>query len=527
MVETRTDVVISGAGPTGLMLACELALGGVAPIVLEALSEPSAEPKANGLGGQVVRLMDMRSLYPGEQPQPIPFWVFSGMFVEFSTVPENPMYAWPIPQHDLTCLLAERARELGVEIRWSHALTDFTQDDDGVAATVTAPTGLYRLNSRFLVGADGGKSLVRKRSGIAFPGVTSAEPIIRMGSVVIPDNLRTPDGRLQPPGFDPVEVEWNRLESGTIMVAELQPGRTRVATIEYGADPVAEDAPMAFDELRDSISRVVGAELPVRPPTGPGPHGMRRIIGQSTRIAECYRTGGVLLVGDAAHVHSSMAGPGLNLGLQDAANLGWKLAAHVQGWAPHDLLDTYDSERRPVAERVMMHTLAQSGLLAPGPEVTALRQLFGELLRIPAAADHLAHLLAGADVRYDTCSDHPLAGRFVPDFTVETGGGTARIAELLRSARPLLLDLTGSVGDAALEWSDRLDTVIATATDAPADTLLIRPDGYVAWAAAGSDRHGLRRALTGWFGRERAASRRSRVRREDSTPALLDDGGQS
>ena len=182
-----------------------------------------------------------------------------------------------------------------------------------------------------------------------------------------------------------------------------------VGTIEFD-EPGDDSEPMTLDELRDSARRVLGVDLPVEPPPGPGPHALRRIAGQNTSQADRYRAGNIFLVGDSAHVHSAMGGPGLNLGMQDAVNLGWKLAATVNGWAPADLLDTYQSERYPVGERVMMQSMSQTALFGPGPEIAALRKLFNELLQQPSVAEHMAHLLAGSDVRYDVGDDHPLVG---------------------------------------------------------------------------------------------------------------------
>ncbi|MCM6775494.1 FAD-dependent monooxygenase [Nocardia sp. CDC159] len=499
MSEIRTDVLISGAGPNGLLLATELALAGVRPIVLETLPGPATEPKANGLVGQVVRVLDMRALYP-DRPTPLPFYIFSGLRMDFTTLTDNPMHAWMIPQRELTTLLAERARELDIEVRWQHTLTDFTQDDDGVVATVTGPLGEHRVAARFLVGADGGKSLVRKRSGIGFPGFTAADRITRVGHVEIPGFVRLDTGGYELPGYGPISWGHHWTERGMFIIAEFQPGRTLVATTEYGVDPGGDQDPMTLDELGASVNHVLGIDLPIRPPSWDGPRLLRRMVGQNTRTAERYRDRRVFLVGDAAHVHSAMGGPGLNLGMQDAINLGWKLAAHVRGVAPEGLLDTYETERRPLAERVMTSSMAQSALMAPGPEVGGLRQLFDELLGIPAVLEHIARLMGGADVRYDTGCDHPLAGRLVPDFTVETDAGPRRIAELLRSGRPLLLVVDGRADGETDGWADRVDRLVATASDAPAAALLIRPDGYVAWATGDSDDDGLRDALTRWFG---------------------------
>ncbi|MBB5917076.1 2-polyprenyl-6-methoxyphenol hydroxylase-like FAD-dependent oxidoreductase [Nocardia transvalensis] len=510
MPETRTDIVISGAGPNGLMLACELALAGVTPVVLEHLPGPSEEPKANGIIGQAVRLLEMRGLagdgdFTGRTGalEPLPGYLFSGMRLDLSEVPRNPLYGAGIPQPRLTRLLARRAGELGVDVRWGHALEGFETLDSGeIALTITGPDGPYTLTTRYLVGADGGTSRVRKRAGIAFPGTTADDHVTRFGHATVPAEWQLPDGGIEIPGAGRFSFGHNRIEGGMLVYAELVPGRPMIGATEYGGAPVDPETPMTFQELRDTLERVLGVPVPITPPAGPGPHALRRTVDQNTRLAERYREGNVLLVGDAAHVHSAMGGPGLNLGLQDAVNLGWKLAAEIRGRAPAGLLDTYQSERYPVAERVMMHSLSQTALMAPGPQVTALRQLFGELLDIPEVATHIANLLAGSDVRYDIGDDHPLSGRLVPDLTVDIDGRPRRIAELLRPARPILLDGTGTRTEAARAWSDRIDTHhTPNLLDVSGVTaVLIRPDGYVAWATADSTGPGLPEALDRWFG---------------------------
>jgi hypothetical protein len=238
-----------------------------------------------------------------------------------------------------------------------------------------------------------------------------------------------------------------------------------------------ESTPMTLAELRDAFRRVVGVDLPLGEPDGAGPHLLRRSVGGNTRIAERYRDRRVLLVGDAAHVHSAIGGPGLNLGLQDSINLGWKLAAEVHGWAPAGLLDTYETERRPVAERVTMHTTAQSVLIGPGPEITALRTLFGELLEDRVTVQRIAGLIAGSDLRY------PNMGPWATDVP----------AELTHSGRPLLLDPTGELESTAAPWRDRVDVVTGRSDHA----MLLRPDCYIAWDADSPEP--LTAALRRWF----------------------------
>lgn len=499
MVDEHTRVVISGAGPNGLMLACELALTGIRPVVLDLQPGPSLEPKANGLVGQVVRMLDQRGLYRAftgddEPPRPAPGWMFAAMPLDFLHVSDNPMYAMLMPQPRLVRLLEKRARDLGVDLRWGHELVGLRADP--VTVTVSSAERDYVIAADHLVGADGGRSLVRKMLGIGFPGSTS-DTIGRLAHVGIPEELRDGQGALVIPGYGRLPFGHTRVDRGGLIYAEFEPGRSMFGTFEFG--PPVEDPPMSIAELRDSARRLLGVDLPLEDPKGPGPHALRRINGWNTRHAERYRDGRVFLLGDAAHVHSAMGGPGLNLGLQDSVNLGWKLAAQINGWAPPDLLDTYQSERYPVGQRVMMHSLAQTALMSPGPEVGALRELMGELFAMPDVTRHMAALLAGSDVRYDIGDDHPLSGRLVPDLTLDDG---RRVAELLHEARPVLLDMGGGEAvRAARGWAHRVDTV--ELTEGPAAAMLIRPDGYIAWA---TDEFGsadpLRAALERWFGPE-------------------------
>lgn len=507
----RSPVVIAGAGPNGLMLACELALAGIRPVVLDALPEPSSEPKANGLVGQVVRMLDLRGLYnrfSGVQgpPQPVPAWMFSGMALDlslsFTGARANPMYLLPVAQPRLVRLLLERAGELGIAVRWGHRLTGLdTRDDTVVVATVSSPDGDYDLAADYLVGADGGHSVVRKAAGIGFPG-TTAPTVSRLAHVQIPESLRAADRSLLIPDVGRISHGHNRFDRGMVVFGELEPDRALLGTLEFG--PSADSGPMTIAELRESLRRILGVDIALNEPLGPGPHALRRIDGQNSRQAERYRAGRVFLLGDAAHVHSAMGGPGLNLGLQDTVNLGWKLAAQINGWAPDGLLDTYESERMPLGQRVMMHSMAQTALISPGPHVTALRELFGELIAIPKASAHIAELLAGSDVRYEVGDDHRLSGWHVPDLEFDDG---RRVADLLHRGRGVLLDLSdGTTAAAARPWADRVDAVTAVMPEPPAAAMLIRPDGYIAWATDDFDasrRPDLEAVLNRWFGAPR------------------------
>jgi 2-polyprenyl-6-methoxyphenol hydroxylase-like FAD-dependent oxidoreductase len=499
----KSDVVIAGAGPNGLMLACELALAGVRPLVLERLTEPSSEQRANGIVGQIVRMVDRRGLYerlsgtPGP-PRPAPRFMFAAFPLNFGELPDNPVYLLMVPQRRIVEVLAERAAELGVEIRRGHELVGLSQRDDAVTVEVNGPQGRYAVQARYLVGADGGRSVTRKLPGIDFPGISNDRTVSRSAHVRVPKELIDPaTGGLAVPGYGVIPpFLHHRTERGLLAFAPFPDGRQLLSVSEVGEADM--DAPLTIAELRAAVRRVLGADLPVREPDGPGPHLLRRLTGGNTRLAERFRADRVLLVGDAAHVHSAIGGPGLNLGLQDAINLGWKLAAEVRGWAPPGLLDSYEAERRPAGERVTMHTMAQGVLVGPGREVTALRTLFGELLEEPATVQHIADMISGADIRYDHM------GRWAPDITLHTEFGPTRLAELTRTARPLLFDMTGD-GDLAAEvapWRDRVDVLTGRTDDTKATAMLLRPDCYVAWESESSQPDGaaLRAALVRWFG---------------------------
>ncbi len=523
------DVVIAGAGPNGLMLAGELGLAGIRPVVLDPMPGPNVERRANGIIGQGVRILDHRGLYgtladTTEPPRLNPRAMFAAFPLDLTLVPDPQVFLLPVQQPRLVRVLADRAGDHGVDIRWGHALTGFDQHPDGVTVRVTGPDGPYDLSAEYLVGADGGTSVTRKLTGIDFPGMSSYDVVARMGfDVLPPDEWVDPlSGGLDIPGFGRIPpLQFHRAERGVFAFGALG-GRAALIVFELESaaredpdDDNVDDQPMGLPELEASAKRVLGTDAPLRPAYPDTPLDLRRFSGINSRIASRYQLGRVILVGDAAHVHSPMGGPGLNLGLQDAVNLGWKLAAVLHGRVERALLATYETERRPAAERVIMHSRAQLALVRPGPEVTALRELFSELVTDPNIVRRLSDLLSGAENRYPTGPDaHPLVGHWVPDFGVLTADGSRRIAELARDGRPLLVDLTesGAVAGAFAEIADEITVAAGQPVgEIAATAVLVRPDGYVAWASSAGtpdadEVRELRGVLAQWFGIRTATS---------------------
>ena len=483
------EVVIAGAGPTGLMLACELHLAGVRPVVLERLAEPTGLSKALTLLGRSVDILDCRGLlsrFADRAAAAIPPAAHFGLIpLDLDKAGDIGLRGLWIQQAATEQILNDYARELGVQIRRGHQLTALRQDADGVSVQVTGPHGDHELRARYVVGCDGGASVVRHQAGIDFPGLAPAF-LLRLGDVTLEAGLTPAD-----------------LPGVRVRLVPLGSGYYRVITTEPYPPGLDRDAPMTLDELRASIRRVNGRDLPIG-----GARWVSRFTDASRQAAQ-YRAGRVLLAGDAAHIHLPAGGPGLNTGLLDAVNLGWKLAAEVNGWAPPGLLDSYHTERHAEGERVLLHTRAQGALIGSGADgrLAALREILGQLLSYQQPLRHLLSLMYALDTRYDTgaAGPHPLAGRWAPNLPLTTPKGVAAtVAGLLRPARGILLDLTaaGTFAAAGHGWDDRVDILTAQSPGSPAAALLIRPDGYVAWAAAhdAPQAGGLRRALTTWFG---------------------------
>ncbi|WP_328456234.1 rifampin monooxygenase [Amycolatopsis sp. NBC_00438] len=473
------DVIVAGGGPTGVMLASELRLQGVDVLVLEKETEPTPVVRALGIHARTIEVLDQRGLLDrflalGKK------YPLNGFFAGISKpqpahLDTSHPYVLSILQPVTDRLLTEHAVELGVEIRRGTEVTGLSQDDHGVSVELADGT---RLRSRYLVGCDGGRSTVRKLLGVGFPGEPTRVDTL-LGEMELTEDPETLTAVM-------TEIRKTQKRFG---VGPIGDGLYRLVV---PADSVAQDrsTPPDFEEFKRQLRSTAGTDFGVH-----SPRWLSR-FGDATRQAERYRVGRVLLAGDAAHIHPPMGGQGLNLGLQDAFNLGWKLAAEVDGWAPADLLDSYEAERHPVAAQVLVNTRAQMQLtsLEPGPQ--AVRQLLAKLMDFEDVSRYLTEQLIAVDIRYDFGDGPDLLGRRLRDVQLKSG----RLYDLMHEGRGLLLDQTGGLSVAG--WEDRVDHVVDVSEELDVPAVLLRPDGHVVWA--GDDEAVLPGALRKWFGRPAA-----------------------
>ena len=476
------DVIVAGGGPAGLMLASELRLHGVHVFVLDKDAEPTKVVRSLGLHARSIEVLDQRGLLErflalGQQ------FAVGGFFAGITKPWPDRLdtahpYVLAIPQTTTERLLTEHATEVGAEIRRGCELVGLSQDGDGVTVELADDT---QLRSRYLVGCDGGRSTVRKLLGVGFPGEPAKVETL-LGEMEVTEDPATVAAIV-------AEVRKTQLRFGVMPLGD------EVYRVVVPAEGVAEDrtVPPTLEEFKQQLRAFAGTDFGAR-----SPRWLSR-FGDATRQAERYRTGRVLLAGDAAHIHPPTGGQGLNLGVQDAFNLGWKLAAEVNGWAPEGLLDTYHSERHPVAADVLDNTRAQMQLLSTEPGPQAVRRLVSELMDFEDVNRYLIEKITAIGVRYDFGEGHELLGRRLRDIGLKRG----RLYELLHSGRGLLLDQTGRLS--VTGWADRVDHVVDGSEELDVPAVLLRPDGHVAWA--GEDQQDLLNQLPKWFG---AAVRGSR-----------------
>jgi 3-(3-hydroxy-phenyl)propionate hydroxylase len=482
---TDHAVVIAGGGPTGLMLAGELALAGIDVVIVERRASQDVDgSRAGGLHSRTIEVLDQRGiaerfLSAGHVAQ---VQGFAGIRLDISDFPTRHNYGLALWQSRFEPILADWVGELGVPILRGREVVGFAQDDGGVDVELSGDTS---LRAGHLVGCDGGRSVIRKAAGIDFPGLDPSTSW--MIAEVEMDEEPELGMRREGGGIGPV----NPLEGG---------GPFRVVLTERPVDHAGDPS---MEELRKALVALYGTDYGLR-----SANWISRFTDMA-RQAASYRHGRVLLAGDAAHVHPPQGGQGLNTGVQDAVNLGWKLAQVVNGTSPESLLDTYHAERHPVGARVLHNTMAQVALSRPDDRHRALRDTMTELLSMDEPRRRIAAMLSGLDIHYDLGEGHPLLGRRMPDLDLHTADGPTRVFTLLHDARPVLLDLGEPGGFDISPWASRVRLVDARhdgvwelpvlgEVDAP-PAVLIRPDGHVAWAGDRTDPQ-LPRALSTWFG---------------------------
>jgi len=482
---TEHSVVIAGCGPAGMMLAGELALARIDVVIVEPRTSQVVDgSRAGGLHSRTIEVLDQRGIAERflSEGQAFPAVGFAGVPLDISDFPTRHNYLLALWQSIFEPILADWVEELGVPILRGLEVVGFAQDDTGVDVELSDDTS---LRAEYLVGCDGGRSLVRKAAGIDFVG---SEPstswmIAEVEMDEEPEIGIRPEGG----GIGPV----NRAEGGgpfRVVLIERQ--------LEHTGDPTLQ-------ELSEALVSAYGTDFGVHSPTW-----ISRFT-DMTRQAVSYRQGRVLLAGDAAHVHPPQGGQGLNTSVQDAVNLGWKLAQVVNKTSTESLLDTYHAERHPVGARVLHNTMAQVALAGADPRHQALRDTMAELLGMDEPRKRIAAMLSGLDVHYDLGEGHPLLGRRMPDLDLDTADGPTRVFTLLHDARPLLLNLGESGGIEISSWANRVRLVDAKhygtwelpvlGEIASPQAVLIRPDGHVAWAGDITDQE-LSQALATWFG---------------------------
>ncbi len=489
-------VVIAGGGPAGMMLAAELALAKVDVAIVERRpNHVLVGSRAGGFHSRTIEVLDQRGvadrfLAEGQVAQAA---MFATTVLDMSDFPTRHPYSLGIWQNQIERIMAAWIAELPVRIYYGCEVTGFAQDDTGV--DVELPDG-QSLRAQYLVGCDGGRSVIRKAAAIEFPGWDpTRSSLIAEVEVTQEPELGTRHDERGTHGIGRLEYE---IRDGKVVYKDGGP--VRVVVTEQQIGPTSEPT---LRDLSEALIAVYGTDFGIRNPTW-----ISRFT-DMTRQAATYRAGRVLLAGDSAHVHYPAGGQGLSLGVQDAVNLGWKLAQVVSGTSPESLLDTYHDERHPVAARALQHTMAQIELQRRDERMKALVDVVSELASMDEPRKRLAGIISGLDIHYDLGEGHPLLGRRMPDLDLVSADRPLRVFELLHDAKPMLLNLGEPRGFDITPWADRvqlIDAEYAGPWELPVlgevtapTAVLIRPDGYIAWVGEGTDA-GLRDALTTWFG---------------------------
>lgn len=488
----RADVVVVGGGPVGMLIAAELGAYGVSAVVLERRAATSERPKATTLHARTTQTLARRGYLPAPSPTAGPVasaFHFAGIPGLRITAPAGePEPVLKRAQVELERHFEDRARAHGAEVLREHRVTGIDQLPDGVRVFAEGPEGAVEVEAAYAVGADGAHSTVREQAGFACD--TYAPTLSAMMGLV----------RLDEPGA--LRAGWHRTPRGWVVTKDAPDGRTHIRTVNFSRTHADRERPLTLAELRDEASQIMGRELGMS-----DPRWLSR-FSDYARVARDYRQGRVLLAGDAAHLHFPIGGQGLSTGLLDALNLGWKLAATVRGTASDGLLDSYDAERRPAAERVVVNVRAQVSLMHPEARLDELRGLFGALLPEERGGAYLGAMISAQDTVLPPRSADASAveGTFLPNLALTTPDGPTDVIRLLRDGRMLLLLLGPDTADGSVEQYEKAAQDRAHAVrivraepvdEAPGTALLVRPDGYIAWAGDGGP---LEEALTAYLG---------------------------
>jgi 2-polyprenyl-6-methoxyphenol hydroxylase-like FAD-dependent oxidoreductase len=497
-MKQQMDVMVVGAGPVGLLTAIELTLGGVRVIVLERLAAPSTAMKAMSLGPLACEALHRRGMATAIAAEEARSFAvmkqftaatgadlrgraakFSGHFAgllirkDAQNEPERRTYA--VGQQGLEAMLAERALSLGIEVRRECDVTGFVQQVDGIDVEWASPGVGGHIRCSYLVGCDGGRSLIRKMAAVDFPGTAPTSTFYQViAEIDHPERL--------------LPIGWRRTSGGVFSYGPV-PGR--LFMLDFIGPPENREAPLTGEEVEAVLRRISGADVRVNALES----GSR--WADNTRLADTYRRGRVLLAGDAAHVHSPFGGQGLSLGLVDAANLGWKLAAVIRGETPGSLLDTYTAERRPVAEAVLANTLAQVAILRPDPQAGAMRDIVANLMQLDDVNRLISEMMRGLSTRYDLGSERDEVGRLTGDKPIRHGDGDVSLYDVMQDGRGVLLD--GSPGAQASKLVAASTQRIRCVAVDTGFSMLIRPDACIAWAGGEDSTDGLQEALRRWF----------------------------